>query len=645
MTLIIQIYSMTSLHESVEVAITRPLAFFLRSKVVKQDLDPRIKIFSMDDRSVSGLGALDLDLPTWATVINALGKRQPKAVLVDKLFDIVYTPQELETFKKVAANWQVPVYPIVFVYPGKIPFRNVVSALKTPDHFQSLALEQISKPKASNLSLYGAVPDVLAAFKSAGHTVYNGDGKGILFYQTEDGTPVPHWGLLGADTLSVNDSLIVNGHVASADQNLEFIVNFLPKDRYLKRSFSLLEVVTAAKKQKAITPVNEGDFVFILPAMFTGNTDWRETPFGSMAGGYYGISVFNSALTGNWIKNVKDPGYAVLILSLLMILLGYKSSATKLIVGTSFVIVGVLLAAFFFFAYANTLVFWFTLVCTMILNLIVLVVGINLDSSLAKVRLDSELATAKMVHHTFFPPVKITSPHLDLSSFYESSTECGGDWWMHGIVSPDVEYVLIGDAVGHGVPAALVASVAFAVNSTMKHLDRLVMPGPKEFLEVLGAVLESMKSRNAVMTFQVARFDFVEGTMELANAGHPFPIIVPQRLDDDRLKAGKKSLTVRLTGNPLGLEIKVPLKVKKIEVRPGDRIIFYSDGIIENRGGKGNTPLKPTGLTSIIESSANQDIEGMKKDILKGYLSHVGKQARDDDATLVVVAYRQKNPA
>ena len=644
LAIVIQIFSLTALNESVEVAVTRPLAFFLKSKVIKEDLDPRIKIFAMDDRAVSGLGTLDLDLATWSSVITAVSQRQPKAVFIDKLFDKIYSPEDIAEFKSVSQTWQAPIYPIVFVYPGKISFRTAISDLKFPTQLQSLASEQFHSLPSSNLNLYGAVPELLSSFSAAGHTVYNGDGKGSFLFKTDDGQVVPHLGLLGASTIVFERGLLVNNIKVPSDKNFEFIVNFLPKDRFLKRSFSLLEVVTAAQKNKKITPVNEGDFVFILPAMFTGNTDWRETPFGSMPGGYFGISVLNSVLTGNWIRNIKDPGFAILLCSFLLIFLGYKSSPTRLIALTSVLIVGVLVAAFLLFVFANILVSWLPLTIGMTASLVILVIGINQDASLEKVRLDSELATAKIVHHTFFPPVKFSSKHLDLVSFYESSTECGGDWWMHSTVSSDVEYVLIGDAVGHGVPAALVASVAFAVNSTMKKLkdkDRLAMPGPSEFLDILGSVLESMKSRNAVMTFQVAKFDFVAGTLELANAGHTFPVILPENEQDDRLKPGKKSITLRLSGNPLGLDLKSEYKVKSTNLRPGDRIVFYSDGIIENRGGKDLSPLKLAGLTAIIESSANLDLESLKKDILKGYLAHVGKISPDDDATLVCVGYHK----
>jgi serine phosphatase RsbU (regulator of sigma subunit) len=85
------------------------------------------------------------------------------------------------------------------------------------------------------------------------------------------------------------------------------------------------------------------------------------------------------------------------------------------------------------------------------------------------------------------------------------------------------------------------------------------------------------------------------------------------------------------------MDLKSEYKVKSTNLRPGDSIIFYSDGIIENRGEKDSSPLKLAGLTAIIEASANPDIETMKKDILKGYLAHVGKVPRDDDATLVCV--------
>lgn len=642
---LLQIFSMTKIHESLEIATSRKLLFYLRSKISEGSLDPRIKIFSMDDRTVSGLGKLDLDLEEWSTAIKALANQNPSAIFIDKIFDKMYSPVETAAFIDSSKQWNIPVFPIVFVYPGKIPFRNPVDETLVTIFQESFAEQlRLMTPKLAKtepLSVYGAEAPLLSVFQGTGHTVYGGDGNAVLIYKTGGGAIIPHLGMLAAKQLAYeNGKLEVDGHQAPVDHSMTTVVNFLSKEKYLRRSYSLLEVVTAAKKGKPITPVAAGDYVVILPSMYTGNTDWRETPFGALPGGYNAISILNSVLTGNWIRQVQDPGITIIASAGLLIFLGYFLSSTVLIYAALAAIALTFFTAASFFIYGGVLLSWIIPVAIMFIALIMLLVGKNQDAGIEKVRLTTELATAKIVHHTFFPPLNFASEKLVLASFYESSTECGGDWWMHSKVSDQIEYILIGDAIGHGVSAALVASVAYSVNSTfeqLKKIEHIAMPDPKNFMAILNAVLESMNSKTAVMTFQVAKIDWSDSTMEIASAGHTFPFVIPENVDDDRLTPDRRSLSIKATGNPLGIGVPSQLKTKKVSLKKGDRVVFYTDGIVENHGGNDGSPLRSLGLRKIVENSYHRDVGEMRNALVNSYLKYVGKHPKDDDATLVVV--------
>jgi hypothetical protein len=56
--------------------------------------------------------------------------------------------------------------------------------------------------------------------------------------------------------------------------------------------------------------------------MFTGATDYVETALGTMPGSFLTVSILNSALTGTWIQEFRDPGIAVLVMGLLGFILG-----------------------------------------------------------------------------------------------------------------------------------------------------------------------------------------------------------------------------------------------------------------------------------------------------------------------------------
>ncbi len=76
-----------------------------------------------------------------------------------------------------------------------------------------------------------------------------------------------------------------------------------------------------------------------------------------------------------------------------------------------------------------------------------------------KARMENELATVKTVQETLFPPACMTFGPLEIVGHFEPASECGGDWWSYSRVDNRV-FLWIGDATGHGAPAAMITAAA-----------------------------------------------------------------------------------------------------------------------------------------------------------------------------------------
>ena len=203
-----------------------------------------------------------------------------------------------------------------------------------------------------------------------------------------------------------------------------------------------------------------------------------------------------------------------------------------------------------------------------------------LHESKIRSRMEGELNTAKLIQDTLFPDPSGTFGESSVAGFYEVASECGGDWWYYTQVAGKV-YLWVGDVTGHGVPAALVTSAARSAVSVIEGSDL----GPANALRILSrAVFDTAKGQR-VMTGLVASVDLKTGECLIASASHEAGILIP-----GGEIAGIKDFVDLSFGPtpPLGLKRDVVYQDKKITLKPGDRLVFFTDGIyeIQDRDGK-----------------------------------------------------------
>lgn len=257
-----------------------------------------------------------------------------------------------------------------------------------------------------------------------------------------------------------------------------------------------------------------------------------------------------------------------------------------------------------------------------------------------KARMEGELETVKLVQETLFPQNQTQIGPFKIMGHFEPASECGGDWWNYSIIG-DKLYLWIGDATGHGAPAAMVTSAAKAAATIVEGMP-FVSPG--KAMEILNrAINETVKGR-ILMTFFIAALDLKTGEMTYANASHEPPYLI--RAGSGKVTKKNLEPLVDANGPRLGDKKDSVYKEAKAQLNPGDAILFYTDGIVDLK----NTENKAWGergfIKSICESATvSTDLEQRMLKLKSTISEYRQDTALVDDITLFMCQYDQKGAA
>ncbi len=641
----LHILTFTSVSRFIDQKIFHPLVFTLREKVRPQKLDPRIKIFSFDNRTASFLKSLDVPLETWGLVIEAIGQKSEVKILANKLFDSAYSTDEIQKFSEIMAKTKARTGLISFTYPGEISYRLTLSGEQiTSNENKSLVLKENTEhfeKQSLKSTPYGAQADLLKLFSIFGHNDYKGDNRLSPIIFLEGKGILPHAALAITGSLGVSgSSILMNAESVPVGRDGKLLLNFFPKETYQKASYSLVAVIERAKKSQDISIVNPGDFVLLLPAMYTGSTEFQETPFGPLPGGYVMAALLNSSLSGKWLTEVSDYGLLLLILSVAGFFIGTAAKpgyAILILLVTGVVVVLGSISLFIFGGVAYSFVI--PLIALLISGLTGIVMHGNI-ASIEEVRIHRELEVATLVQKSFFPKTSDESTNMtSVEGRFIPASECGGDWWgcyrRNGYT-----YVMLGDAIGHGVPAALVTAVAFSVSRTID-MELETFKGapvaPSRFLKGINDVLCEMNSALACMTFLIFRIHDETGKAVYVNAGNLQPVLIPRTETDARLPKGQRMKTLLARGDVLGLGKDPEIQEHEIDLVSGDKIVLYTDGLIENKSPKTRQQLGKKWLKDQLAAASQEPSRKFCDYLWKQYSTEIGQAKVDDDVTIVLV--------
>jgi serine phosphatase RsbU (regulator of sigma subunit) len=189
---------------------------------------------------------------------------------------------------------------------------------------------------------------------------------------------------------------------------------------------------------------------------------------------------------------------------------------------------------------------------------------------------EQELELARSIQQASLSKEVPTLEGWQISSFYQPAREVGGDFYDFFKLDDERVGVVVGDATGKGVPAALVVS---ATSSMLRAVARVL--GSSSPGEVLSQVNETLFARipsNMFVTCFYAILDPKSATLSYANAGHDLPYLRRSDGDVEELRA---------RGMPLGLMPGMGYEEGEISLAEGNCVLFYSDGLVEAHDPKG----------------------------------------------------------
>jgi serine phosphatase RsbU (regulator of sigma subunit) len=184
-------------------------------------------------------------------------------------------------------------------------------------------------------------------------------------------------------------------------------------------------------------------------------------------------------------------------------------------------------------------------------------------------QVEQELEVARSIQQASLPEEVPVLEGWEIAPYYQPAREVGGDFYDFHLLSEGRLGVVVGDATGKGVPAALVMSTTCGM---LQAVSRALASSPGEVLDQVNETLVARIPSNMFVTCFYAILDPESGSLAYANAGHDLPYLRRRGGDCEELRA---------RGTPLGLMPGMSYEEKEIVLQEGDSALLYTDGLVE----------------------------------------------------------------
>jgi serine phosphatase RsbU (regulator of sigma subunit) len=237
-------------------------------------------------------------------------------------------------------------------------------------------------------------------------------------------------------------------------------------------------------------------------------------------------------------------------------------------------------------------------------------------------RIEQDLRVARRIQQASLPREVPELEGWEIAPRYQPAREVGGDFYDFHPLSEGRLGLVVGDATGKGVPAALVMSTTCG----MLRLAAQSYPSPGEMLQRVNEALFPYIPPNMFVTCFYCILDPESGRLIYANAGHDLPYVRRGGGDAEELKA---------RGMPLGLMPGMSYEENDIVLDAGQSTLFYTDGLVEAHDPKGEMFGFPR-LRALVADHREEGSLG--NSLLQELYSFVGEGwEQEDDITLVML--------
>lgn len=240
-----------------------------------------------------------------------------------------------------------------------------------------------------------------------------------------------------------------------------------------------------------------------------------------------------------------------------------------------------------------------------------------------KARLEHELSVARHIQQMFLPAAVPDIPEIDLAGINLPSTEVSGDAYDYLMIADRQLALMIGDVSGKGVSAALIMATLRAslrAEARNRYSIEDIVPNVNRLLWESIELGQFVTAFYGVLDLSRMRFSYV-------NAGHNAPVLMRANGEVERLRTG---------GPMLGPFPNRKYDLGIVDLRPGDMLHFYTDGVTEAGATRGDA-FGPARLIEVLRQSQGQSSEAVNQAVLNAVDAHDGLERYDDDVTLMTL--------
>jgi sigma-B regulation protein RsbU (phosphoserine phosphatase) len=241
-------------------------------------------------------------------------------------------------------------------------------------------------------------------------------------------------------------------------------------------------------------------------------------------------------------------------------------------------------------------------------------------------RMERDLDMAREVQLRLLPPTPPQPRRAEIAARFLAARAIGGDVYDFLDYGPGRTGLAVGDVSGKAAPAALYAALVSGILRSLaaQHLS------PAKMLAALNDQLQVRKLDSQYVTMLMAIWDDDNQTLQIANAGSVQPVFISNTPDGLLVK------TIQAEGFPLGLFPDAEYEEFTLATRPGDIIVFFSDGIVDAE----NAAREMFGterLAAVLQSQTAPTAASMVDAILKAVSDFQSGTEHFDDETVVVL--------
>ncbi|WP_033355444.1 PP2C family protein-serine/threonine phosphatase [Kitasatospora aureofaciens] len=236
------------------------------------------------------------------------------------------------------------------------------------------------------------------------------------------------------------------------------------------------------------------------------------------------------------------------------------------------------------------------------------------------------MSVAAEIQWSLLPPLAMNTPQVAVAGILEPAYNIAGDSLDYAL-NDDILHLAMIDAMGHGLNAAVLATVAVGA---YRHARRAGV-GLAELYAFMDAAIDQQFGPDHFVTAQMMRLDIGTGHLQWVNAGHPAPLLIR---DHRVIQALDSPGTL-----PVGFGGDTP-QISERKLRPGDRVLFYTDGLVEEHQ-TGGEQFGEERLIAVIErvGPASGGVQEMVRDLSHTLMRERGGTTTDD-ASLFLVEWR-----